>query len=308
VRRELSAKIFLLALVFVASGLHSPIASADLKKITGSVFVIVMENTDWSDIKGSRHAPYINSLLSHRQASYANKYYNPPYLHPSEPNYIWMEAGTNFDIRNDQDATFAPNQIRNQDHLVKQLAAQHISWKSYQEDISGKECPLTSTYPYAAKHNPFIFFDDVTEGFRKDSRYCIDHIRPFTELSGDLSRNSVARYIFITPNICNDMHDACAPLNDNIRQGDDWLRDVVPKILQSNAYKANGALIITWDEGGHGDGPIGFIVLSPRAKGKGYANSICYTHGSLLRTLEEIFGAPLLNDAARQIDLADLFQ
>jgi hypothetical protein len=51
------------------------------------------------------------------------------------------------------------------------------------------------------------------------------------------------------------------------------------------------------------------IVLSPFAKGGGYSNSIHYTHGSTLRTIEEIFGvAPFLNDAAKETDLKDMFK
>jgi hypothetical protein len=66
--------------------------------------------------------------------------------------------------------------------------------------------------------------------------------------------------------------------------------------------------LITWDEGEGGDGPIGMIVLSPFAKGNGYSNSIHYTHGSTLRTLQGIFGiTPLIRDAANQTDLNDLF-
>jgi len=294
-------------LALLANGIAH--ASSDrFKNLTGTVFVIVMENTEWSDIKGSAAAPYLNSLLTRPDTSYANAYYNPPLLHPSEPNYVWMEAGNNLGLRDDGDPTVVANQIRNQDHLVKQLDARHIAWKSYQEDIAGKQCPLQSAYTYAAKHNPFVFFDDVSEGFRMDSRHCIEHIRPFTELATDLAQGTVARYVFITPNICNDMHDACAPLNNRITQGDTWLQATVPMILGSSAYQAEGALIITWDEGARSDGPIGFIVLSPRAKGHGYSNHIRYTHGSLLRTLEEIFGTPLLNDAAVQADLADLFK
>jgi hypothetical protein len=50
------------------------------------------------------------------------------------------------------------------------------------------------------------------------------------------------------------------------------------------------------------------IVLSRFAKGHGYRNFIHYTHGSTLRTVEEIFGvSPLLRDASRQNDLRDLF-
>src|SRR5439155_19087737 len=66
-----------------------------------TVFLILMENHDWSSIKGSPSAPYINdSLLP--IASYAEQYYNPPGVHPSEPDYLWLEAGPNFGVRNDK--------------------------------------------------------------------------------------------------------------------------------------------------------------------------------------------------------------
>jgi hypothetical protein len=82
----------------------------------------------------------------------------------------------------------------------------------------------------------------------------------------------------------------------------------VPDILNSAAYKSGGALFIVWDEADNGDGPIGMIVLSPFAKGNGYSNQLLYTHGSTLRTLQEIFEVrPLLRDANNQQDLSDLF-
>ncbi len=82
----------------------------------------------------------------------------------------------------------------------------------------------------------------------------------------------------------------------------------MPKILASQAYANNGVLLITWDEAENSDGPIGMIVLSPKAKGGGYQNSIHYTHSSTLRSLQEIFGVtPLLGDAASATDLSDLF-
>jgi phosphatidylinositol-3-phosphatase len=93
-----------------------------------------------------------------------------------------------------------------------------------------------------------------------------------------------------------------------VQQGDTWLSTEVPKILTSPAYANNGVLFILWDEGGTGDGPIGMIVLSPKAKGGGYQNTIHYTHSSTLRTVEEIFGvSPMLGDAANATDLRDLF-
>jgi len=95
--------------------------------------------------------------------------------------------------------------------------------------------------------------------------------------------------------------------SNRIRFGDTWLPTEVPKILASPAYLNGGALFITWDEAATGDGPIGMIVLSPKAQ-RGYSNTIRYTHSSTLRTMQEIFGvSPMIRDAANATDLSDLF-
>jgi hypothetical protein len=155
-----------------------------------------------------------------------------------------------------------------------------------------------------------VYFDDVTDSNNRHSQYCIEHVRPYSELAGDLVDNSVARYNFITPNLCDDMHNflGCASLNE-VKNGDRWLSQELPRILDSQAYKDGGVVFLTWDEdSGNSDGPIGMVVLSPNAKGGGYSNMIHYTHSSLLRTLQEIFGVtPYLGDAANATDLSDLF-
>jgi hypothetical protein len=269
-----------------------------------TVFVIVMENNNWSNMVGSTDAPFINSLL--KTASYCQQYYNPPGNHPSEPNYLWLEAGTNLAIVDDNPPSVNHQPTTN--HLVSLLDKAGISWKAYEEDIGGAFVPLTDTNNYAVRHDPFAFFDDVTGTNNPAYAYGIAHIRPYTELAADLTNHTVARYNFITPNGCHDMHDACAPLYNVVRQADDWLAGEVPKILNSQAYQNGGALFIIWDEGSHSDGPIGLIVLSPLARGGGYYNFVHYTHSSTLRTLQEIFGVtPLLGDAAQATDLSDLF-
>jgi len=270
-----------------------------------TVFLILMENHDWSSIKGSPSAPYINGTLLPR-ASHAEQYYNPPNNHPSLPNYLWLEAGTNFGILNDNDPS--SNHQSSTSHLVNLLEAAGLSWRAYQEDISGIDCPLTNVGLYDVSHDPFVYFDDVTQTNNSQAPRCIQHVRPYSQLETDLINDTVARYNFITPNLCNDMHDRCKPLHDRVWQGDTWLSTEVPKILASRAYANNGALFILWDEAETGDGPIGMIVLSPKAKGGGYQNSIHYTHSSTLRTVEEIFGVmPLLGDAANATNLSDLF-
>src|SRR5262247_4526724 len=96
-----------------------------------TVFVIAMENHNWTQpanqftgpiqqIFQNPNAPFINSLVNgtnvaSKQVAFAANYHNVlataggnnPHIHPSEPNYIWAEAGFNFNIFNDADP-FAP--------------------------------------------------------------------------------------------------------------------------------------------------------------------------------------------------------
>lgn len=271
-----------------------------------TVFLIVMENHNWSQIQNNPSASFINKTLL-PEASQATHYYNPPGIHPSEPNYLWLEAGTSFGINNDNSPQ--SNHQNTTDHLVTLLDKAGISWKAYLEGISGSTCPLTGAGLYAPKHNPMVYFNDVTNNNDPNSTYCINHERPLSELQRDLQNTNVARYNFISANLCNDMHNStgCAT-SDSVKNGDTWLSNVIPMIMASDAYKQGGVIFITWDEGTYGDGPIGMIVLSPLAKGHGYSNSIYYTHSSILRTIEEIFRVrPLLGDAANATDLRDLF-
>ncbi|HWB11051.1 MAG TPA: Ig-like domain repeat protein [Pirellulales bacterium] len=118
----------------------------------GDVFYIDMENhnltqptsvTSPQPLMGNPAAPYLNSLMTPgnpnaAQSSWASNYYNALYnnpavsIHPSEPNYIWQEAGLNGPL-NDNDPY--PNNIVNAPNLSALLQAAGILWKSYQEDI-----------------------------------------------------------------------------------------------------------------------------------------------------------------------------
>ena len=281
-----------------------------------TVFIILMENHNWTgdgnlSIQGNASAPYINNTLI-PMSSYANQYYNPPGNHPSLPNYLWLEAGTNFGILADgPPSEFAQKTTK---HLVTEMKKAGVTWKAYLEDITGTVCPLTDAGPndpngsplYAVRHEPFAYFDNDTNSQKSNSKYCIEHLVPYTNLASDIANNALPQYVWITPNLCDDMHDTCD--GNAIANGDTWLSQNVPAILNSAAYKAGGALFITWDEADSGDGPIPMIVLSPFAKGGGYSNTIHYTHGSTLRTIQEIFSVtPLLGDAKKETDLSDLF-
>ncbi len=286
-----------------------------------TVFLILMENKNLDGILANANAPYLNNTLV-PISSYTDNYKGPNdgTLHPSEPNYIWLEAGDNFGITNDDDPD--ANHRPETDHLVTLLEKAGVSWRSYQEDITADVCPLTGIANYEPKHNPMVFFDDVinynTQTMSADplAPRCVKNIRPFSELTADLQNNKVARYNFLTPNQCNDMHSPCAPLRNPVKQGDNWLAQWIPVIQASQAYKDNGVIIIAWDEAELSrtclaDCPIPFLILSPLAKGGGYHNSIRYDHSSTLKSLQEIFHvSPLLRHAGDEgvEDLRDLFE
>jgi hypothetical protein len=267
-----------------------------------TVFLIILENHKWDTIKGSSYCKYINETLL-PMSSYTSQYYAPHGNHPSEPNYIWLVAGTNFNIRSDD--LPAVNSQSSTNTFFRQLDDAGISWKTYQENISGTNVPSTNSGQYVARHNPFLYFDWV----RTNVNYATNHIRPYSELPADLTNKTVPRFCFIVPNMTNNMHNA-APGSPSTRlQGDRWLEKEIPKILASDAYVDGGAIFLTWDEGlDETDGPIGMIVLSQRAKGHGYSNTKYYTHSSALRTFQDIFGVkPYLEDASYADGLDDLF-
>src|SRR6185312_17330822 len=101
-----------------------------------TVFVIVMENESSSAIYGSAAAPYINATIK-PESAYATMFTDElPSAVPSEPHYVWMEAGTNqfsdTTFLSDADAS-ANNATTSTLHLATQLTTAGLDWRSYQE-------------------------------------------------------------------------------------------------------------------------------------------------------------------------------
>ena len=271
----------------VASGLVQCVpltkrATAPSAHFRGSIFTIVMENKSASEIFGNPDAPFINALAN--QNAIAKGYVND-LIHPSEPNYLAMVAGNSFGVADNADP--AGNHIKQAGHIVDQLELQGMSWKGYMESM-GEPCKLASAYPYAAKHNPFVFFDNINgwDGaqFASTPR-CQAHVVDYRELDQDLAVGTVPKYVFITPNMINDMHDG------SIADGDQWLAREVPKILSSPAFNDGGVLFLTWDEGGgsppRDDPPM--IVVGANVK-PGYVSTTPFNTDSYVKTVQKILG------------------
>jgi len=310
-----------------------------------TVFVIALENHDWTQpcadcdpqqIYGNPAAPYINSLVTPgdsnaAQVSYATAYYAvTPSEHPSEPNYVWSEAGTDFGVHTDNDpSTNWGNLFATKNHLCGQLQSAGLAWKDYQEDLeyaatanvsiagtrpSGSNIYNGSTeYNYVVKHNPMEFFADTQN----------QNVFPLTQLWTDLTNNAVGRYNWIVPDEYNEMHSAL-PNGFNyqgvqftgnqaaIAEGDNCLSAIIPNIMASSAYQDHGVIILWLDETESTDDTnttLLEIILSPMAKGNAYASKAPMSHNSDLKTMDEIFGLAFQNNGvASSNDLSDMFE
>src|SRR5262249_11234506 len=130
-------------------------AVPSINPIIGDVIYIEMENhnltqpgsvTSPQQLLGNPAAPYLNSLMTPgnpnaAQTSFASNYYNVEFnnpsvsIHPSEPNYVWQEAGLTGPLNDSDPYANTPNNIVNAPNLSALLQAAGISWKSYQEGI-----------------------------------------------------------------------------------------------------------------------------------------------------------------------------
>lgn len=327
------------AFLFSGGNAIGQVTHAQIVQQIQTVFVIALENHNFTQpsptsspqqLLGNSAAPFLNSLITPgnsnaAQVSYATKYYNAGIgVHPSEPNYVWSEAGTTFGVLTDNDPSAGSGNIFNAPHLARQLNASGISWKDYQEDLQFSSGPTASAsgtsasatnpynhshqYGYAVKHNPMTFFSDTQT----------QNVHPLAQLFTDLSNNAVGRYNWITPDLYNDMHSALsagftyhgkAYTGDQaaVAEGDNFLSIVIPQIMASQAYRNNGAIIIWADESEGGDTmsyTLPEIIISPLAKGNAYASSVVLSHSSDLRTMKELFGLSFVSNAIPSAETA----
>jgi hypothetical protein len=222
-------------------------------------FVIVLENHSEHSVIGDVNTPFISSLA--QQYGLAASYFGV--THPSEPNYVALISGSNWFINND-------NPANRFDHtnLVDELEARHISWGGYMEALPAD--PLADFAPsaadplYASKHNPFALFTDI----RSDPAR-VANIKPYTALAGDLNGPHAPRFVFISPDQCNDMHggvnhaiaghpETPCPFNstnndpNDVRlkqNADAFVHGAVTTIMSSRAWTRHSAIFIIADEG-----------------------------------------------------------
>ena len=92
---------------------------------------------------------------------------------------------------------------------------------------------------------------------------------------------------FVVPNLCNDGHDKCAPLNNSVLQYDKWIQ------TNLDAYKTwaianNSLLIVTYDEDDFTTAnKIATVFFGAHVLKGVYPQTI--NHYNVLRTIEDAF-------------------
>jgi hypothetical protein len=324
-------------------------ASAAVPPQIRHVWVLVLENKNFQQTFGNQSpAPYLSRTLTEQGQLLANYYAT---THLSLGNYIALVSGQSSNPMTQADClTFTdvfpgtpgadgqavgqgcvyPPAIKT---IADQLEAKGMTWKGYMEDMGNSPTQRkTCRHPdigaqdstqnakvgdqYAARHNPFVYFHSIIDNQAR----CDAHDVPLDRLPADLaSAASTPNYSFITPNLCNDAHDA--PCVDGrpggLASADAFLKVWVPRIVGSPAYRAGGMLLIVFDEAeatgshadataccnqppgpntpnpggptpGSGGGLTGAVVLSPWVR-PGSINATPYNHYSLLRSLQALW-------------------
>jgi hypothetical protein len=342
----------------LSAGAQTPPPAAALPPIR-HVFLLLLENQSYGVTFGdSSAAPYLAHTLP-QQGALLTQYFGIG--HASLGNYValisgqapneatQLDCGTFADFAPASGALNADGQLLGTGcvyppivkTLPDQLEAAGLSWRAYMEDMGNDPAreaaacghavlnQVDHTHiaalgdQYAARHDPFVYFHTIID----DKARCDARVVNLERLPQDLATLAATpNYLFITPNLCNDGHDAhCV---DGHRGGltaiNAFLKKWVPQILGSPAFRADGLLIITFDgsdaggaEGssaccgekplpgaryqpgfrGPGGGRIGAVVLSPFVQ-PGTVVHEPYNHYALLRTVETIFGLPPLGYAA----------
>lgn len=185
----------------------------------------------------------------------------------------------------------------------------------------------TASDPYVSWRDPFLYFHSTI-----DSAFCSKEVVDLSSLATDLkSATSTPSLSYIAPDPCDDgASQPCAPGTPaGLPAAETFLREVVPEIEQSPAYKEGGLIAITFDEapqsgpgadltgccmtakypnlataeeasgsgGPPGGGRVGLLLISKYVKRGSVDPADQFNHFSLLASIEELFKLPPLGYA-----------
>lgn len=256
----------------------------------GHVFVIVLENEGYDTTFGpNSQAPYLSKTLVSKGAL-LTQYYgtghasNDNYIamisgqsgNPQNRNDCvvygdFVETGVTTDGQAIGAGCIYPESVKT---LPDQMSEIGLTWRAYMGDMGNDPSRESATcgHPalnttdmtqnaeapsaavpngdqYVTRHNPFVYFHSII-----DSPACQTGVVNLNKLTTDLQKEETTpNFAFITPNVCDDGHDsACVNGQTGGEVGiNNFLQKIIPMIQASPAYKRDGLIIITFDEGGY---------------------------------------------------------
>jgi phosphatidylinositol-3-phosphatase len=226
------------------------------------VTIVLMENKDYSRVVGNTQAPYFNKTFIPQGALLTNSH---AVDHPSEPNYLALFSGSTQGIHGDP----CPRYFKAA-NVASELIAGGKTFAGYAESMPRDGYKGCYKGVYDRNHNPWVEFRNVPA---KDNLV----YRGFP--------SQPASFVWITPNLCHDMH------NCPVETGDRWLSKNLPPIIAWDA-KHDGLLVVTWDEAApdaNGKNHVATVFSGPMVAA-GVQEARRVDHYSVLHTIEKIFG------------------
>jgi hypothetical protein len=268
------------------SGVATTPSSA--KTAIAHVVIVWMENAEAAAVTASS-MPYLYGLS--QTYGRADRYF--AVAHSSQPNYLALWSGSTHGIADDGTYDLdAPS-------LSGEATDAGRTWRIYAQDYpSDPGCHTAASYSgavdgpgvagtYARKHVPAMSFISVSSGDQ-----CAN-IQPLAKFDPSVN------LAFVVPNLCNDMHDC------SMATGDAFLRAFLPSVLEAPDW-AHTLLVVSFDEGTsseHGGGQV--FTMVARQGLSGFVSSTPHDHYGLLRTVENIFGLPCIEDSCDAAPLSE---
>jgi acid phosphatase len=276
---------------------------------TPHIMEIVMENHGAGAIIGNGSAPFQNSLT----AKYITLTNWTGIDHPSAPNYVGMVSGQDNGRAGAGDCSPSIGSSCNWsgDNLGNQLFAAGIKAQWFAEDLHGDGCSISNSESgnNDVNHEPWAYMDmwQATPGACAQAGLTTKSPAD-AEVINALKGSNPPSFVWVTPNLTDDTH------NGTVAQGDSYLQNLVTAVQATQWYAQNGTIIITYDEDEGETDPPGYctnavilsavgdtciptFVVSAKDANVG-AVSTPGDHYGMLRSLEECYGLPLLNNAA----------
>jgi phosphatidylinositol-3-phosphatase len=253
----------------------TPVVNENGLSVLNKIVVVIGENTNvTSVISNTTDAPYINSLAQNG-ANFTESY---AIEHPSQPNYFHLFSGSN---QGWGGSNAMPDSHFTTPNLARELLDANKTFICYSEGLPYTGFDSAFSGLYVRRHNPSANWMGTGPNQVPQSVN-----QPFTNFPSDFAL--LPSVSFIIPDLCNDGHDVCPPINNRTKQFDQWIQDNLD-LYRQWCTAHNSLLIVTYDEDDFtSTNKIATVFYGAHVKTGTYNKTI--NHFNVLRTIEELMG------------------